>query len=150
VSVREDADSLEELSVYGFEVEPFGKASFRINAVISTLADRDVAGAFREAVSAMKGTVPGMSREQRILATIVCHSAVKLGDRLAHQEMEALIKDWLTSRYPATCPHDRSICYRLEHKEIPPSWTDTSQVSETLGLASGSRSAEDLSPQSGS
>src|SRR5215204_3312375 len=42
----EAADSLEELSVYGFEVEPFGKTSFRINAVISTLADRDVAGAF--------------------------------------------------------------------------------------------------------
>ena len=112
------ADSLEELSVYGFEVEPFGKASFRINAVISTLADRDVAGAFREAVSAMKGTAPGMSREERILATIACHSAVKLGDRLSQPEMEALIKDWLTSRYPATCPHGRSICYRIEHKDI--------------------------------
>ncbi len=29
-----------------------------------------------------------------------------------------LIKDWLTSRYPDTCPHGRSICYRLEHKDI--------------------------------
>jgi DNA mismatch repair protein MutL len=114
----EAADSLEELSVYGFEVEPFGKASFRINGVISTLADRDVAGAFREAISAMKGTAPGMSREQRILATIACHSAVKLGDKLSQVEMEALIKDWLTSRYPATCPHGRSICYRLDHKDI--------------------------------
>jgi DNA mismatch repair protein MutL len=115
----EAADSLEELSVYGFEVEPFGKASFRINGVISTLAERgDVAGAFREAVSAMKGTAPGMSREERILATIACHSAVKLGDRLSHHEMEALIKDWLTSRYPATCPHGRSICYRLDHKDV--------------------------------
>jgi DNA mismatch repair protein MutL len=111
-------DSLEELSVYGFEVEPFGKASFRINGVISTLAQRDVAGAFREAVSAIKGTAPGMSREQRILATIACHSAVKLGDKLSHHEMEGLIEDWLTSRYPATCPHGRSICYRLDHKDI--------------------------------
>jgi DNA mismatch repair protein MutL len=114
----EAADSLEELSVYGFEVEPFGKASFRINGAISTLADRDVAGAFREAISAMKGTVPGMSREQRILATIACHSAVKLGDKLSYQEMETLIKEWLSSRNPATCPHGRSICYRLDHKEI--------------------------------
>jgi DNA mismatch repair ATPase MutL len=57
-------------------------------------------------------------REQRILATIACHSAVKLGDKLSHPEMEALIKDWLTSRYPATCPHGRSICYRLDHKDI--------------------------------
>jgi DNA mismatch repair protein MutL len=113
------ADSLEELSIYGFEVEPFGKDSFRIQGVISTLAERgDVAGAFKEAVSAMKGTAPGMSREERILATIACHSAVKLGDKLSYEEMKALIKEWLTSRYPATCPHGRSICYRLDHKEI--------------------------------
>jgi DNA mismatch repair protein MutL len=112
------ADSLEELSVYGFEAEPFGKASFRITGVISTLADRDVAGAFRDAISVIKGTAPGTSREQRILATIACHSAVKLGDKLSQVEMEALIKDWLTSSYPATCPHGRSICYRLGHKEI--------------------------------
>jgi DNA mismatch repair protein MutL len=113
------ADSLEELSVYGFEVEPFGKGSFRINGVISTLAERgDVAGGFREAVSAMRGTAPGMSREERILATIACHSAVKLGDKLSYEEMEALIKDWLSSRCPATCPHGRSICYRMDHKDI--------------------------------
>ena len=31
--------------------------------------------------------------------------------------MKALIKDWLTSRYLGTCPHGRSICYRLEHKD---------------------------------
>ena len=114
----EAADALEELSVYGFEVEPFGKASFRINGVISTLAERDVAGAFRQAVSVMRGTASGMSREERMLATIACHSAVKLGDRLSRPEMEALIKEWLSSRYPATCPHGRSICYRLDHRDI--------------------------------
>ena len=46
------------------------------------------------------------------------HSAVKCGDKLSQEEMEALIKEWLTSRYPATCPHGRSICYRIEHKDI--------------------------------
>jgi DNA mismatch repair protein MutL len=65
-----------------------------------------------------KGTAPGMSREERILATIACHSAVKLGDKLSYEEMKALIKEWLTSRSPATCPHGRSICYRLDHKNI--------------------------------
>ena len=115
----EAAESLEELSVYGFEAEPFGKDSFRIYGFISTLAQRgDVGGAFREAVSAMRGTAPGMGREERILAAIACHSAVKLGDRLSHEEMEALIREWLGSRHPATCPHGRSICYRMEHKDI--------------------------------
>jgi DNA mismatch repair protein MutL len=32
--------------------------------------------------------------------------------------MAALIREWLSSRYPATCPHGRSICYRIEHKDI--------------------------------
>jgi DNA mismatch repair protein MutL len=112
------AEYLEELAVYGFEAEPFGPNSFRITGVISTLAGRDVAGAFKEALAAAKGTGPGRRREDHILATIACHSAVKLGDKLSHPEMEALIKSWLTSRLPATCPHGRSICFRLGINEI--------------------------------
>lgn len=112
------AESLEELSVYGFEAEPFGSASMRITSVISTLAEKDVPGAFLQAVAAIEGSEAGMVREQRILATIACHSAVKLGDRLSHAEMEALVRDWLTSRLPDTCPHGRSICFRMDHKDI--------------------------------
>ncbi|HKH78200.1 MAG TPA: hypothetical protein VKA51_14675, partial [Rubrobacteraceae bacterium] len=112
------AEYLEELAVYGFEAEPFGPNSFRITGVISTLAGRDVAGAFKEALAAAKGTGPGRRREDHILATIACHSAVKLGDKLSQPEMEALIKSWLTSRLPATCPHGRSICFRLGVNEI--------------------------------
>jgi len=112
------AASLEELSVYGFEAEPFGPRSVRVTAVISTLADRDVAGAFKDALSSISGTEPGHRREDRILATIACHSAVKMGDRLSQPEMEALIEDWLTSRLPATCPHGRSICYRIGLGEV--------------------------------
>jgi DNA mismatch repair protein MutL len=112
------AASLDELSVYGFEAEPFGPRSIRVTAVISTLADRDVAGAFKDALSAITSTDPGHNREDRILATIACHSAVKMGDRLSQPEMEALIQDWLTSRLPATCPHGRSICFRLGLHEV--------------------------------
>ena len=112
------AEYLEELAVYGFEAEPFGPSSVRITAVISTLADRDIQGAFKEALSAARGTGPGRRREDHILATIACHSAVKLGDRLSQPEMEALIKSWLESRLPATCPHGRSICYRIGTNEV--------------------------------
>ncbi|MGH3088549.1 MAG: DNA mismatch repair endonuclease MutL, partial [Rubrobacteraceae bacterium] len=107
------SESLEELSVYGFEAEPFGPNSVRVTAVISTLADRDVAGAFKNALAAVSGTDPGRRREDYILATIACHSAVKMGDRLSKEEMEELIKAWLTSRLPATCPRGRSSCYRI-------------------------------------
>jgi len=41
-----------------------------------------------------------------------------MGDRLSLQEMESLVRDWLGSRLPATCPHGRSICYRMSLSEI--------------------------------
>jgi DNA mismatch repair protein MutL len=112
------AENLEELSVYGFEAEPFGPRSVRVTAVISTLADRDLAGAFKDALAAITSTDPGHNREDHILATIACHSAVKMGDRLSQPEMEALIRSWLTSRLPATCPHGRSICFRVGLHEV--------------------------------
>jgi DNA mismatch repair protein MutL len=87
-------------------------------AVISTLADRDVAGAFKDALASITSTDPGHHREDNILATIACHSAVKMGDRLSQPEMEALIRSWLTSRLPATCPHGRSICFRIGLNEV--------------------------------
>ncbi len=58
-----------------------------------------------------------MSKWERILATVACRFAVKLGDRLSQEEMEALVKEWLISRYPATCLHGCSICCRIEHKD---------------------------------
>ena len=118
VEAERAAESLEELSVYGFEAEPFGPRSVRVTAVISTLADKDIAGAFKDALAAISGTDPGHRREDHILATIACHSAVKMGDRLSQPEMEALIREWLTSRLPATCPHGRSICFRIGLGEV--------------------------------
>jgi len=113
------AESLEELAVYGFEAEPFGPRSLRVTAALASLAERgDVAGALKDALAAISGTEPGHRREDRILATIACHSAVKMGDRLSLQEMESLVRDWLGSRLPATCPHGRSICYRMSLSEI--------------------------------
>ncbi|WP_119065517.1 DNA mismatch repair endonuclease MutL [Rubrobacter indicoceani] len=111
-------ENLEELAVYGFESELFGPNSVRLTGVVSTLADGDLAGAFKNALAAIGGTEPGRKREERILATIACHSAVKMGDRMSQPEMEQLVHDWLTSRLPATCPHGRSICFRTSLREI--------------------------------
>jgi DNA mismatch repair protein MutL len=115
----EGRELLAELAVYGFEAEPFGPRSFRITGVISTLADRDVGEAFKDALGVARGTNQGPHREQNILATVACKSAVKLGDRLSQKEMESLIQQWLSeSELPATCPHGRSICYRIGSKEV--------------------------------
>ncbi|WP_273844942.1 DNA mismatch repair endonuclease MutL [Rubrobacter calidifluminis] len=112
------ADSLEELALYGFRAEPFGPHSVRVSSAPSILAGREVAGALFEALTVIGGDDPGPRREERILATIACHSAVRMGDGLSQKEMENLIREWLTSRLPATCPHGRSICFLIGTREI--------------------------------
>ncbi len=121
----EAAEYLEELAVYGFEAEPFGPTSFRISGVISTLADRNVGGAFKDALSAARGTGPGSGREDRILATIACHSSVRLGDRLSHVEMKELIRGWLTSRFPLPAPMSARSVTASARARSPASSIDT-------------------------
>ena len=112
----EAADSLEELSVYGFEVEPFGKASFRINGVISTWQ----IVTWRELLGNLCHEGYGSWDEQG--AEDPRHHSVPLCGKAWRQTLlpgdGGADQEWLSSRYPATCPHGRSICYRLDHKDI--------------------------------
>jgi hypothetical protein len=49
----------------------------------------------------------------------VLHHSPTIHARQAANEVEALTREWLSSRYPpTTCPHERSICYRIEHRDI--------------------------------
>jgi DNA mismatch repair protein MutL len=86
--------------------------------VISTLAGAGTWGGLSgEAVSAMRVRPRDEQREDtRYHSVSLCGKAGR--QALSGGEMEALIKEWLSSRYPATCPHGRSICYRMEHKDI--------------------------------
>jgi Protein of unknown function (DUF3140) len=54
--------------------------------------------------------------------------------------MKALIKEWLTSRNPATCPHGRSICETDESKSVGQS----DDGGESKGHESGRRIVEIL------
>jgi hypothetical protein len=48
-----------------------------------------------------------------------------------------LIEEWLSSSYPATCPHGRSICFRLEHKDVTCKLDRHYYPSKTRSVTSG-------------
>ena len=123
LSLEEAAEAveyLEDLAMHGFEAEAFGRDAFRISAVPQLVARRgDVIGAFLDALGTLLGSGgEGLSRAGRVTATVACKAAVKLGDRLTQPELESLIEQWLSSDLPATCPHGRTICYRIASSEL--------------------------------
>jgi DNA mismatch repair protein MutL len=53
-----------------------------------------------------------------LVATLACHSAVRAGDVLRTEDMEAVIAEWLACRLPWTCPHGRPIAHTIRRDEL--------------------------------
>jgi DNA mismatch repair protein MutL len=71
------------------------------------LAEGDIPQAVGEILDCIgegRGTGEG---EDRIAASIACHSAVRAGQVLSAEEISKLVSDMEQSATPQTCPHGR-------------------------------------------
>lgn len=53
-----------------------------------------------------------------VIATAACHSAVRAGDVLNHEQMTRIVTQWLGCTRPWTCPHGRPVSHTITHPEI--------------------------------
>jgi DNA mismatch repair protein MutL len=101
--------NLDALYRFGFHLEPFGPNTFVIRSVPAMLADSDplaVIGAIVEDLEA--GSKPGeRSIEDKIILRVCKQAAVKAGQILSTEEMQALIRLLERCQSPLTCPHGR-------------------------------------------
>jgi DNA mismatch repair protein MutL len=106
----------------GFEVEPFGGASFRVLAVPSyrgrrVLAEQLIA-LLDELGSGGRPAVPDGLAE-RVDASIACHAAVRAGDRIAPEEMGRILESlYALPDASYACPHGRPIVVRFPRGRI--------------------------------
>jgi DNA mismatch repair protein MutL len=110
------------LSGLGFDVEPFGGEDVRIATVPAALAGRDPGPALlalltdvvdREAADwAVAGT------RHRVAATIACHAAVRAGQPLTTQVMQAIAAGLAIAEQPTLCPHGRPTRVRIPQDEV--------------------------------
>ena len=100
---------LETLTAVGFSLEPFGGNSYRLLAVPDILSQADPTAAFLDILGDMaEGAVPLAKETHERVALIVCkRAAIKGGQTLSAQEMDALIRQLEQCQNPRTCPHGR-------------------------------------------
>jgi len=110
-------DCRESLAAYGFALEPFGERTYLVRAVPALLAGEDWVGMLREMLAALAGEVRG-DREERILASLACHGAVRSGQALSDAEMRALVRDLEQTANPHTCPHGRPTVIHLSAGQL--------------------------------
>ncbi|MBI4280228.1 MAG: DNA mismatch repair endonuclease MutL [Armatimonadetes bacterium] len=103
-------DARDAFAALGFEVEPFGKGTYRLRAVPAPLVARAGAQMVRECLAdllADERTRRVEDRIERLAIAAACHSAVRAGDPLTLAEMEALLRDLDECEEPYTCFHGR-------------------------------------------
>lgn len=108
------------LSSLGFEIDPFGPNAFRIQAVPAMLARTDPAMALAAVVADLENeTTPLQSQIEAMVIKRVCKTAaVKAGQVLSREEMEALIQQLEACDVPHTCPHGRPTLIHLSVAQL--------------------------------
>ena len=113
------ADLVEEhaalLGGLGFDVEPFGPGAFQVRAVPALLGRADPAAALAAVVADLESAAtPLQAQLEALVLRRVCKSAaVKAGQTLSREEMEALIAQLERCETPHTCPHGRPTLIHL-------------------------------------
>jgi DNA mismatch repair protein MutL len=109
------------LDAAGWELEPFGEEDVVVRAVPAVCAGQDLAALVEKIVSDLVRTDAGLASArviEQLMATVACHSAVRVGKRLDGRGARALLKEIGTVDFAATCPHGRPVARSLDRARI--------------------------------
>lgn len=98
-----------ELHALGFEFEPFGEATVRLQAAPEGAAEPGTA--FQAALEALVGG-------EDLAKALACKGSTKFGEQLPKEKMESLVKEWTACEFPMVCPHGRPIMKRVSLAEL--------------------------------
>ena len=113
--------NLETLTKLGIEAEPFGKNSFKIDAIPAFLKTDDPLALLRDVIdelSSASSRTSSLRLGEDMIATTVCRHAVKANDYLREFELEHLLKDLFACEMPYCCPHGRPTLIQISFAEL--------------------------------
>lgn len=112
------ARNLHEFENVGFEIEPFGRNTVKLNAIPAAIKQENVGGFFQDMLARIGELGAGQRIATDTLARAACKAAVKAHDRLSLQEAAALIEQMSHCALPYSCPHGRPTMLNISISEI--------------------------------
>jgi DNA mismatch repair protein MutL len=108
--------TLDALAAGGLHVEHFGERAYRVTATPARLVHAGRTRPFdvAEFVECLSDDVRGLDADQRVWASLACHSVVRAHEQLEYPEMTALVERLQRCENPMHCPHGRPTIVRLE------------------------------------
>lgn len=115
------SENMEIYESLGFEIEAFGGKTFVVNAVPKFFAKEDIDDVVKGVLDdVMNNKNPSrfQGRTEEIITYMSCRSAIKFGQSLSLDEMQALINQMDGAERPYTCPHGRPTMVSLNMAEL--------------------------------
>jgi DNA mismatch repair protein MutL len=116
-----DEAKMEFFSKAGFDIRRLSGAAVEIKAFPHFLNEGSIRESVRAALrESQAGDEPSGEavKEERFLAALACHDAVKVNQRLHPDEMRTLVRDLFACANPYFCPHRRPIVVTLTLADI--------------------------------
>jgi DNA mismatch repair protein MutL len=112
----------ETLRGLGFDLEDFGGGSVRLSAIPPLLAGGDPGKALEallcDLIDRDSADWVVTRADERIAATLACHSSVRAGQPLKPDTMAAIVRDLQTTAHPTLCPHGRPTIVRIPRDDV--------------------------------
>jgi DNA mismatch repair protein MutL len=112
-------DQLGRLAAYGFQAEPFGERTALVRAAPAAMRRTPPGRALVDVLDYMlSDDLKGYDWEDRVLASIACHSAVRAGQELSAAEMEEMVRLLESADTPHACPHGRPVMVHMSNAQL--------------------------------
>jgi DNA mismatch repair protein MutL len=103
----------------GFIVKAFGQNTVVVEAVPSGVKFSDDERALLDIIDEYKrGKKDNVEIRENVAASFACHSAIRAGESLSLEAMNALIDDLFSTREPYFCPHGRPVIIHVPLEEL--------------------------------
>ena len=112
------ARNLHEFENVGFELEPFGRSTIKLNAIPAAIKQENVGGFFQDMLARIGELGAGQRLATDTLARAACKAAIKAHDKISLQEASALIEQMSHCALPYSCPHGRPTMLNISISEI--------------------------------
>ena len=113
-------DNIFELKRLGFDIEPFGESSYKVNSVPNTLKNINIQAFFNDVLSSVNNRFVMKKTDimHDYLAKSACRAAVKANDILFDEEIKVLLTNISGKDQVLLCPHGRPIILKVTKTDI--------------------------------
>jgi DNA mismatch repair protein MutL len=110
-------ESAEIFAANGFRVEEAGGRTYALKEFPDILKEDEAERVFLDLLAEVRGEKLA-GRQEKVLATLACRTAVKAGDPLSQAQMEYLVDELFKLPQHSLCPHGRPILLSIDRGQI--------------------------------